>query len=94
MAMSLPGKNTCSLSQVTHVRAHTALHRLRSRRQKCKRENSDSYERPDGLNAEEQEEWDAMMENPVLHDLFYGMGSSGQSGGERPETAPGMYIRI
>lgn len=56
-----------------------------------KRDDQEFYERPEGLNAEEQEEWDAMMENPVIHDLFYGMGSSGQSGGERPETLPGTW---
>lgn len=54
-----------------------------------KRDDQDFYERPEGLSPDEQVEWDAMMEDPVIHDLFYGMGSSGQSGGERPDTAPG-----
>lgn len=59
-----------------------------------KRDDQEFYERPEGLNAEEQAEWDAMMENPVIHDLFYGMGSSGQSAGERPETMPGTVYWI
>ena len=58
-----------------------------------KREDPEFYERPEGLNVEEQGEWDEMMENPVIHDLFYGMGSSVQSGGERPETLPGTLFR-
>lgn len=56
------------------------------------RDTNDGYRRPEGLNEEEQREWDAMMEDPTVHDLFYGMGSSGQSGAERPANAPGMSI--
>eukprot|EP00889_Picochlorum_renovo_P003251 jgi/Picre1/30281/NNA_005645.t1 len=52
------------------------------------RDTNDEYRRPDGLNEQEQREWDAMMEDPAVHDLFYGMGSSGQGGGERPANAP------
>lgn len=44
---------------------------------------------PDGLSPEEAEEWSRMMEDPVVHDLFYGMGSSGVSV-EKPESVPGM----
>jgi len=56
------------------------------------RKDDDIYERPDGLSVDEQKEWDAMMENPVVHDLFHGMGSSGRSEGERYATAPGTKI--
>lgn len=56
------------------------------------RKDDDIYERPDGLSVEEQKEWDAMMENPVVRDLFHGMGSSGQSEGERYRNAPGTRI--
>ena len=45
---------------------------------------------PDGLSPEEAEEWARMMEDPVVHDLFYGMGSSGASV-EKPEGVPGMW---
>ena len=47
--------------------------------------------RPEGLSAEEEKEWDAMMNDPVLHDLFHGLGSSGALGGERPPEAPGTW---
>lgn len=61
---------------------------------RSKRDDQEFYERPDGLSPEEQKEWDAMMDNPVIHDLFYGMGSSGQSGGEKPESAPGTFHEV
>lgn len=48
--------------------------------------------RPEGLDEKEQREWDAMMEDPTVQDLLYGMGSSEQSGPERPANAPGMSI--
>jgi len=44
---------------------------------------------PDGLSPEEAEEWSRMMKDPVIHDLFYGMGSSGISA-ERPNNIPGL----
>lgn len=48
-----------------------------------------SFPVPEGLSPEEAEEWSRMMEDPVIHDLFYGMGSSGVST-EKPESVSGM----
>lgn len=82
-------RTACRSCHHRRVNSFQIRHKIRNIIMYASRE----YDKPEGLSKEEEKEWNALMSDPAVYELFHGMGSSGLSG-EKPNNAPGELIEI